>query len=1072
LELPRVPSLNVEKIPEELKRRRQWICWKYDVDGKITKVPVAPWVTGDLRRVSVTDPNNCTDFDTAVEYSRKYAIGIGFCFFRGAKIVGVDLDKLEQLGEEAKRYIQLANSYSEYSPSGQGAHIYGYGELKKAIKKAGIEVYNDTRFFTVTGNHVEGTPTTLGNIQPLLDELVAKYGEKETVTVETKPVPERGWETYVNKLGYALQEIREKDKVLDEYLRGGLAGKPSQSEADMGALERLLFWGFERGEAVAILEYYRWRKKLLRRDYVEGMLKKLLPVKETAKPKPLPQNGALLPSGDFNIGGYTLGLVRKDVLVYNKDGKPVLSCKLHVLNAEKTKARLVELTGVSKEEVERKVAEFIFKAHITQRRKELDESGDEVVSNNAEEPKEEVFDEETKEKARLLLRDPAFFYKLGKVFEYGFFVPKVNKVRFVIQEERNKRLLGFLLMGAAKHGMTSIIKVLGEPGTAKDSMLRMWLKLLEPCLKAAERSYFTAATLRYSEELQGCDLLYIPDSPELTGEKGRHLRFMRADDGGLISEYALKDPDTGEMATKTVTLPVKAVATTSNAVTGDTALESGMWTLHTNGSSELTKEVKLEKLKFRAGKRQLFPEDELKIWQYAFWLMLNEEPMEELPKIPFAEKLADLLASERSESRRDPDKLCDLISIIAWARRLQKPKEKWAEADLVDLYIALQLGLDAITETISDLDVKEQQIFQAIKNAVGEDVTSRYIAEETGIPYKTCYRLLEKMIEKGFVTKDKKAGRNVYGIFKEKEPKTFLIGVDISQDSPDKLLEQVLSFVGDFSPSHNPTEKGCNLIDPITGQRLTFDFNDGKPIVKVEPCSVTYPPFQPDEKVRSVEKGEENVSISEKKPNGQTFQSMRSDLAFSKPNIKCPRPSEAPGGLLQCEFCAMQGEPIYFATKADLESHIKALHSGYPNSPETATTKSEWEGSYVIGPFTPDVAYHKTASTFQTFHEERKLDVKDVEQVLAFYWKPESYARVLDKLLADGVIDKKLYATAKLKFEWKGDTTREEIINKLVGFGLSEAEAEEVFESLAGVFIFWYEANGKALWKWCWGRKE
>jgi len=599
-------------------------------------------------------------------------------------------------------------------------------------------------------------------------------------------------------------------------------------------------------------------------------------------------------------------------------------------------------------------------------------------------PKEKlVFDEETKEKARLLLKDPAFFYKLGKVFECGFIVPKINKPRFVIGEERNKRLLGFLLKGAAKHGMTSIIKVLGEPGTAKDTMLRMWLKLLEPCLKAAERGYFTAATLRYSEELQGCDLLYIPDSPELSGEKGRHLRLMRADDGGLISEYALKDPETGEMTTKTVALPVKAVATTSNAVTGDTALESGMWTLHTNGSPELTKKVKLEKLKFRAGKRQLFPEDELKVWQCAFWLMLNEEPMEELPKIPFAEKLADLLASERSESRRDPDKLCDLISIIAWARRFQKPKEKWAEADWADLYIALQLGLDAITETISDLDVKEQQIFNCVKEGMPliregketktRDVTSRYVADQTGIPYKTCYRLLEKMVEKGFLNKDKRKGKNVYSVFREKEPKEFLIGVDISQNSPDKLLEQVLSFVGDFSPSHGDEKGGYSLIDPLTGDRLTVEFNDGKPTVKAEPCSIFYPEFkingtlnnvgtvvptckpvniepaslpssQGGEKVRSAERGMEKVSDLENKPFNLISQSMRSDLSFLQPETKQEKKqledwvSKIEGNRVYlktgevwftCQFCKGVGKPIYFATEADLQGHIKALHTGY-----------------------------------------------------------------------------------------------------------------------------------------------
>ena len=289
--LPQVPPFSIDAIPEGLKRRRQWICWRYsERDNKVVKVPVAPWVTGDDRPVSDTDPNNLTDFEMAVKYARKYGFGIGFAFFKGAGIAGVDLDDLDELGEEAKRYIRMANSYSEYSPSGKGVHILGFGELKKAIKKDGIEAYDRDRFFTVTGNHVEGTPSTIGNIQPLLDEIQTKYGEKD-ITVGRKEMPEGGWEGYVNDLGWTLREVREKDVILDEYLKGGLAGKPSPSEADMGTLERLLYWGFTPEEAVSILEFYRWREKLERKDYIEGMLAKLLPVRRTVRPKRIAKEG-------------------------------------------------------------------------------------------------------------------------------------------------------------------------------------------------------------------------------------------------------------------------------------------------------------------------------------------------------------------------------------------------------------------------------------------------------------------------------------------------------------------------------------------------------------------------------------------------------------------------------------------------------------------------------------------------------------------------------------------------------------------------------------------------------------
>jgi hypothetical protein len=61
--------------------------------------------------------------------------------------------------------------------------------------------------------------------------------------------------------------------------------------------------------------------------------------------------------------------------------------------------------------------------------------------------------------------------------------------------------------------------------------------------------------------------------------------------------------------------------------------------------------------------------------------------------VPYAETLIKVLESGSTASRRDPDKLCDLISLIAYLCRFQKPQELRDEAELVDLYVALQLGM-------------------------------------------------------------------------------------------------------------------------------------------------------------------------------------------------------------------------------------------------------------------------------------------------------------------------------------------------------------------------------------------
>ena len=277
VQMPQI-TFNVDKIPEELKARRQWICWKYEIqDDKLGKVPVAPWATGHNGAASVNDPQNMAPFELAVETAKKNSWGIGFCFFSGDGLTGVDLDKLDALGGEAEEIVKKANSYAEYSPSGKGMHFIGYGKLQQAIKKENVEAYSRDRYFTVTGAHVEGTSATLGDIQGVLDQLKAKYGDKPTFKPKTTVAGE-----FKNQYGWSLNDIRQRDRKLDELLSTlEPAGYPSPSEADMACLSKLLFWGYTEAEDVEILLCYRGRDKLNRDDYVERTLRKVTPVSKT-----------------------------------------------------------------------------------------------------------------------------------------------------------------------------------------------------------------------------------------------------------------------------------------------------------------------------------------------------------------------------------------------------------------------------------------------------------------------------------------------------------------------------------------------------------------------------------------------------------------------------------------------------------------------------------------------------------------------------------------------------------------------------------------------------------------------
>jgi primase-polymerase (primpol)-like protein len=110
---------------------------------------------------------------------RNHWDGIGFVFTAGDPYVGVDLDHCrEESGELSPWAVTVAEnlrSSSEYSPSGKGIHIIAKASLPAGGRRRtpGIEIYDAGRYFTVTGEHIDGTPTTIEQRQDEIDELYA-----------------------------------------------------------------------------------------------------------------------------------------------------------------------------------------------------------------------------------------------------------------------------------------------------------------------------------------------------------------------------------------------------------------------------------------------------------------------------------------------------------------------------------------------------------------------------------------------------------------------------------------------------------------------------------------------------------------------------------------------------------------------------------------------------------------------------------------------------------------------------------------------------------------------------------
>ncbi len=151
-------------IPTDLTRLRRWVVWRSEQrNGKPTKVPYTP-KTG--RRASVSDPRTWVSFAQATAAASKYD-GIGYVLTQGDGIVGFDLDDCRDphtgtITPEAQAIIDEIRSYTEKSPSGTGIRIIAKGALPALGRKQGwVEVYDDRRFVTITGEHIPGTPSTI-----------------------------------------------------------------------------------------------------------------------------------------------------------------------------------------------------------------------------------------------------------------------------------------------------------------------------------------------------------------------------------------------------------------------------------------------------------------------------------------------------------------------------------------------------------------------------------------------------------------------------------------------------------------------------------------------------------------------------------------------------------------------------------------------------------------------------------------------------------------------------------------------------------------------------------------------
>lgn len=225
------PTYSVDaNCPQPMKDAPRWVLWKRERDTKVPYQARRP-----KERAASDDPETWSTYAAATYALQVNPSFAGIGFELGDGFAGVDLDDCRDpatgiICEDAWQIIRAIDSYSEVSPSQCGVKIFCRGTLpidgtgKPTTKVQGfkrLEVYQHGRYFTVTGQHIEGTPLAVEDRTEQLHELYRQYWPEQGVqrTQQQAPPPvdsdaERRCMAYLDKVPESISGEQGHNKVL------------------------------------------------------------------------------------------------------------------------------------------------------------------------------------------------------------------------------------------------------------------------------------------------------------------------------------------------------------------------------------------------------------------------------------------------------------------------------------------------------------------------------------------------------------------------------------------------------------------------------------------------------------------------------------------------------------------------------------------------------------------------------------------------------------------------------------------------------------------------------------------
>jgi primase-polymerase (primpol)-like protein len=270
---PKALPVRPDGIPEEMTAVPHWVAWKYwwaPERAKWTKIPISPHTD---RLAKSNDPETWSSFECTYLhcYRESDADGLGYVFASDDPFCGIDLDDAidpatGELYPWAAKVVADLHSFAELSPSGTGVKIFVKGLCPGPRHKAPhpdapnggvVEIYDDVKFYAMTGHRLKGSPATVNERQEALNTLYRHVFPACVRCVQSRPDPADGHKSpgaaTTSRLRACVHPLSDREIIARAgasrngakfhcLWAGDISGYPSHSEADLALCGILAFW--------------------------------------------------------------------------------------------------------------------------------------------------------------------------------------------------------------------------------------------------------------------------------------------------------------------------------------------------------------------------------------------------------------------------------------------------------------------------------------------------------------------------------------------------------------------------------------------------------------------------------------------------------------------------------------------------------------------------------------------------------------------------------------------------------------------------------------------------------------